>query len=93
MEAPGAEVPLGGPSKSAGPKAVEDDGYTDTRRSCCSPGHTFLSVFHDRMIDVQVAAYKEADCRFLPPADTLPGKLLLRCAATQSERSSVKKGQ
>ncbi len=39
--------------------------------------HTFLSVFHDQVIDVEVAPDKEAERQFLPPADTLPGKLLL----------------
>ena len=39
--------------------------------------HTFLSVFHDQVIDVAVAPDKEAERQFLPRADTLTGKLLL----------------
>ena len=46
--------------------------------------HTFLSVFHDQVIDVAVAPDKEAERQFLPPADTLTGKLLLADRGYQS---------
>jgi hypothetical protein len=46
--------------------------------------HAFLSVFHDQVIDVAVAPDKEAERQFLPPADTLTGKLLLADRGYQS---------
>lgn len=46
--------------------------------------HTFLSVFHDQVIDVEVAPDKEAERQFLPPAETLTGKLLLADRGYQS---------
>lgn len=46
--------------------------------------HTFLSVFHDQAVDVAVAADKEAERQFLPPAKTLSGKLLLADRGYQS---------
>jgi hypothetical protein len=46
--------------------------------------HTFLSLFHDQVIDVAVAPDKEAERQFLPPAETLTGKLLLADRGYQS---------
>ena len=46
--------------------------------------HTFLSVFHDQVIDVTVAPDKEAERQFLPPAHTLTGTLLLADRGYQS---------
>jgi hypothetical protein len=46
--------------------------------------HTFLSVFHDQVIEVAVAPDKEAERQFLPPAETLTGQLLLADRGYQS---------
>ena len=39
--------------------------------------HTFLSVYRDQVLRVQVAADKEAEAQFLPPPAALRGKLWL----------------
>lgn len=46
--------------------------------------HTFLSLFHDQVIDVAVAPDKAAERQCLPPAETLTGKLLLADRGYQS---------
>jgi len=46
--------------------------------------HAFLSVFHDQVIDVEVAPDKDSERRFLPSAEALVGKLLLADRGYQS---------
>ena len=46
--------------------------------------HTFLSVFHDQVIDVEVAPDKEAEQHFLPAPESLTEKLFLADRGYQS---------
>ena len=46
--------------------------------------HTFLSVFHDQVIDVELAPDKEAEQHFLPAPESLAGKLFLADRGYQS---------
>ena len=46
--------------------------------------HTFLSVFHDQVIDVEAAPDKEAEQHFLPAPESLTGKLFLADRGYQS---------
>lgn len=50
--------------------------FTKIRRAAIEV-HTFLSVFHDQILRVHVAADKEAEAQFLPPPGALRDKLLL----------------
>ena len=59
-------------------------GRFTTIRPAAVEVHTFLSLFHDQVIDVAVAPDKEAERQFLPPAETLTGKLLLADRGYQS---------
>jgi hypothetical protein len=59
-------------------------GRFTTIRPAAVDVHTFLSLFHDQVIDVAVAPDKEAERQFLPPAETLTGKLLLADRGYQS---------
>ena len=59
-------------------------GRFTTIRPAAVERHTFLSVFHDQVIDVAVAPDKEAERQFLPPADTLTGQRLLADRGYQS---------
>jgi len=52
-------------------------GRFTTIRPAAVEVHTFLSVFRDQVIRAQVAADKEAERDFLPPAGALRGKLWL----------------
>ena len=46
--------------------------------------HAFLSVFHDQVIDVEVAPDRDSERRFLPSAEALVDKLLLADRGYQS---------
>ncbi len=46
--------------------------------------HTFLSLFHDQVIDAEVAPDKDPERKFLPPPESLVGKLLLTDRGYQS---------
>ena len=46
--------------------------------------HTFLSVFHDQVIEAEVAPDKDPERKFLPPPRSLTGKLLLADRGYQS---------
>lgn len=46
--------------------------------------HTFVSVFHDQVIDAELAPDKDPERQFLPPPRTLTGKLLLADRGYQS---------
>ena len=59
-------------------------GRFTTIRPAAVEVHTFLSLFHDQVIDVAVAPDKAAERQFLPPAETLTGKLLLADRGYQS---------
>jgi len=59
-------------------------GRFTTIRPAAVEVHTYLSLFHDQVIDVAVAPDKEAERQFLPPAETLTGKLLLADCRYQS---------
>jgi hypothetical protein len=61
---------FGGRFTTLGPAAVEI--------------HTFLSVFHDQVIEAEVAPDKDPERKFLPPARSLTGKLLLADRGYQS---------
>ena len=59
-------------------------GRFTTIRPAAVEVHTYLSLFHDQVIDVAVAPDKEGERQFLPPAETLTGKLLLADRGYQS---------
>jgi hypothetical protein len=46
--------------------------------------HTFMSVFHDQVIEAEVAPDKDPERKFLPPARSLTRKLLLADRGYQS---------
>lgn len=46
--------------------------------------HTFMSVFHDQVIEAEVAPDKDPERKFLPPPQSLTGKLLLADRGYQS---------
>ena len=59
-------------------------GRFTTIRPAAVEVHAFLSVFHDQVIDVEVAPDKDSERHFLPPAEALAGKLLLADRGYQS---------
>jgi hypothetical protein len=46
--------------------------------------HTYLSVFHDQVIEAEVASDKDPERQFLPPPQSLTGNLLLGDRGHQS---------
>lgn len=59
-------------------------GRFTTIRPAAVEVHTYLSLFHDQVIDVAVAPDTAGERQFLPPAETLVGKLLLADRGYQS---------
>lgn len=59
-------------------------GRFTTIRPAAVEVHTYLSLFRDQVIDVAVAPDKTGERQFLPPAETLAGKLLLADRGYQS---------
>lgn len=59
-------------------------GRFTTIRPAAVEVHTYLSLFQDQVIEVEVAPDKDSERKFLPPAKSLTGKLLLADRGYQS---------